>query len=71
MNELGPTEILRRSDGSIDIDFYAAKAARERCYAMNGGVRTGTLLLLSHVRIIAIRLGRLIRPSVAFPGIRR
>ncbi len=55
MSEHGPTEILRRPDGSIDIDAYTARANLARRDAWNDVLRTGARLLTTLIGAVARR----------------
>jgi hypothetical protein len=65
MSKYGPTEIKRRTNGSIDIDFYAAKGLSERCEAGNCTLRTVPRLIGTTARSVALWLARAVRPRAS------
>ena len=58
MSEYGPTEIRRRTNGSIDIDFYAARGLRARRAAVNEAWRTVPRLIGTTARAATFWLTR-------------
>jgi hypothetical protein len=58
MSEHELPQILRRADGSIDIDSYADIADRQRRSAMNERLRISMRRLAMAVRTVVLRLAR-------------
>ena len=63
MTQYGTPDILRREDGSIDIDFYIAKAHCARCDAADGRLCAVTRCVVRTARTVALRITARWRPA--------